>query len=764
MNARLFALTLSLTIPLTLAGCQCGSPSSPGDGGAGATGGGGGGGGGDGGGGGGAGGGQGGGAASCVDGEPCAGGVCAGGACCAVASACGSACCGDGERCSFNQCVTPGVECREANDCGPGDFCDFSAGTPPDAGAPGPDAGVCAGGTGATGRCLPRPPLCPEVDGGHPGAGTSCIETCRFERTSTTFELDLKYAWGGDLTAPWPDDVMMAPIVTQLDDDDCDGRVTANDMPDIVFTTFPGSAYTLAGTLHAISVRDGQLVEKWSLPGRILANSQLASGNIDGQPGNEVVGCGAGEVVAVRADGTVLWATPAAACEFVYLVDLDGDGTVEVVTETQSFAGVDGALLVTRGGRASGFTVADLDGDGVMDIIGGGGAWRSDGTVLASTGLAATSAAIADLDGDGQPEVIGVDTTTHSLFVWRYTPGVAGDATVVRPAIDINGAIDPARCAEGSAGRTKGGGPPTVGDFNADGTPDVALAGGVGYAVLDGTKLMDPSVPGPSTFLWARETQDCSSAATGSSLFDFDGDGRAEAVYADEVALHVYDSATGADRVTVCNTSGTLKEYPLVVDVDNDGQADLVVASNAYSSNTCGGVRTAGIRVFSSRANDWVVTRRIWNQHAYSVTNVEEDGTIPRVQQANWRVGGLNNFRQQKQPGQEFAAADAVVSLDASCEGPPGVRVLVRNLGEAQLPPGVRVDVFAGAPPSGTLLGSASTTRTLGPAQSEALVLPLTDQSVINGLQTVYGTVTPLARECRADNNTSAPVYVGCMM
>ena len=118
--------------------------------------------------------------------------------------------------------------------------------------------------------------------------------------------------------------------------------------------------------------------------------------------------------------------------------------------------------------------------------------------------------------------------------------------------------------------------------------------------MFDGKKLMD-GTPADQTLLWIRQTQDCSSAATGSTLFDFDGDGRVEAVYADEVNLHVYDSATGAERFTTCNTSGTLIEYPLVADVDNDGQADLIVVSNAYAFDCVGqpGVRHSGVRVFS---------------------------------------------------------------------------------------------------------------------------------------------------------------------
>ena len=700
----------------------------------------------------------------CVDGTPCGdGGLCAGGACCSVSAACGGECCATGQLCSFSRCVTPGAACRESNDCDAGHFCDFSGAARPDAGTS-MDGGMCTGSSALTGQCLPRPPLCPAVDGGNPNAGVSCVEQCRFAPSSTQFRTVEKYAWGGQVQPPTASDVMMAPIVTQLDDDNCDGQVTASDMPDIVFITFASGAYTALGTVHATTVRGGQLVEKWSRPGVLAAASQLASGNIDGQPGNEVVGCGLGRLVALRADGSTLWVVPSNGCQYVYLVDLEGDGAVEVVTETQIFEAPTGALLRPLSTAAYGPTVADLDGDGTLDIVGGGLALRQDGTLLANSGRAGNAAAVADFDRDGRPEVVTIDYATHSMFLWRYDAAAATKATVVRAPVDINGSLDPGLCPANSAGNLYGGGPPTVGDFNADGVPDVALAGGVGYAVFDGQKLLNSAIAGPDTFLWVRQTQDCSSAATGSSLFDFDGDGRTEVVYADELSLHVYDSATGADLLTVCNTSGTLVEYPLVADVDNDGQADLVVASNAYAF-TCGGGQpgTSGIRVFSSQDDNWVVTRRIWNQHAYSVTNIEEDGTVPRVQRANWREPGLNNFRQQRQPGQEFSAADAVASVSPACEGPGQVKALVRNLGEAPLPPGIRVEVVKGAPPTGTPLGSVTTTRTLGPAQSEALLLTISDGEVLGGLATVYARVQTTVRECRVDNNASAPVVLSCI-
>src|SRR5262249_17764789 len=155
-------------------------------------------------------------------------------------------------------------------------------------------------------------------------------------------------------------------------------------------------------------------------------------------------------------------------------------------------------------------------------------------------------------------------------------------------------------CVAGSWGATHGGGPPTIADFNGDGTPDVGAAGGIGYVVFDGMKLMDPTVMGPSTILWSSAAHDCSSASTGSSVFDFAGTGKAEVAYSDEYHLRIYDGPTGKVLITMCNTTGTLIEYPLVADVDNDGHADIVVVSNALGGITCpdDGSQQSGIRVF----------------------------------------------------------------------------------------------------------------------------------------------------------------------
>lgn len=43
--------------------------------------------------------------------------------------------------------------------------------------------------------------------------------------------------------------------------------------------------------------------------------------------------------------------------------------------------------------------------------------------------------------------------------------------------------------------------------------------------------------------------------------------------------------------------------------------------------------------------NGWAPSRPVWNQHAYHVTNINDDSTIPATPSANWET--WNTFRKQ---------------------------------------------------------------------------------------------------------------------
>ncbi|AKT39374.1 FG-GAP repeat domain-containing protein [Chondromyces crocatus] len=725
----------------------------------------------------------------CEDGEKCVSG-----ACCAADLACADTCCQGGQVCSFQQCQSPGSLCTDSSECAAEDYCEFSlsddgAGGAGGAGGNGGAGGACTGGViTQTGRCLPRPPVCPDGQDPDPD-NLTCIAACQVIPQTTSFEATLKYAWGGQVTSPYATDVMMSPIVIQLDDDDCDGKITDRDIPEIVFSTFSGGAYTSAGVLRAISVVEGVVVEKWATPGIVNATKHIAAGNIDGAPGNEVVGCAVdGTARAFRGDGTLLWTSAPMDCFMPSIADLDGDGTVEVIVEGGILNGATGALKTAFSTPlTTSFVVSDIDRDGKLDIVTGSQAFHADGTLFIDTGFANQSffyggqdwkspwPAIGDLDRDGIPEVVVVDNPNHTLHVWQHDASQPGGFRVLRQNVDINGTIPASACPVGSWGNTHGGGPPTIADFTGDGYPDVAMAGGVGYAVFDGRRLTDATIANPDTLLWIRPTVDCSSASTGSTVFDFNGDGRAEVIYSDQQRLRIYDGPTGDVLFETCNTTATLIENPVVADVDNDGHADIVVVSNAYASNSAqtqcnDGVANgqSGVRIFGDPANEWVRTRRVWNEHAYHITNVGEDGSIPMNEAPNYLTPGLNNFRQNKQPGSEFAAPDAVVTIAPYCSGEYGLAATVRNVGEASLPAGVPVGFYSGTPGNGTLLGTLATTRALYPAEAEVVILPLPNASaeVKNG--SIYAIVDdgnaphPTWTECRTDNNVSPVVRATC--
>ena len=150
--------------------------------------------------------------------------------------------------------------------------------------------------------------------------------------------------------------------------------------------------------------------------------------------------------------------------------------------------------------------------------------------------------------------------------------------------------------------------------------------------------------------------------------------------------------------------------------------------------------------------------------------NVEEDGTIPTVEAANYLQSGLNNFRLNKQPGGEFSAPDAIVSVAPKCAGDYGLIANVRNIGEAALPAGVEVGFYAGTAPNGTLLGTGATSFVLHPLESEnvVLLLPNASSDITSGQTPVYAIVDdttephPAWTECRSDNNTSEAVSAEC--
>ena len=231
------------------------------------------------------------------------------------------------------------------------------------------------------------------------------------------------------------------------------------------------------------------------------------------------------------------------------------------------------------------------------------------------------------------------------------------------------------------------GGPVTVADFDGDGQREFATAGGYFYLVFDPDCVGGGAGCYGDGILWAQPSKDLSSNITGSSVFDFNADGAAEAVYADECFLRIYDGPTGAVKYSASRSSGTVTEYPVIADVDGDFNSEIVVGMTTTGAGvaSCGGSdplmpstifqAAHGIAVLRDVQDRWAASRPVWNQHAYHVTHVRDNGTLPAATAVdiNWRQSELNNFRTNVQGGLDASGiADLTVSgavREVQCDG-----------------------------------------------------------------------------------------------
>src|SRR4051812_48630076 len=76
----------------------------------------------------------------------------------------------------------------------------------------------------------------------------------------------------------------------------------------------------------------------------------------------------------------------------------------------------------------------------------------------------------------------------------------------------------------------------------------------------------------------------------------------------------------------------------------------------------------AGIKVFRDKLDRWASSRPLWNQHAYSITNINDDGSIPKTSdwKQNYADPKLNNFRQNRQGATSADLADITGALEAA--------------------------------------------------------------------------------------------------
>jgi len=673
-------------------------------------------------------------------------------------------CCASGDVCLENACIVPGAACADPYDCEPGNFCEPTLG-----------------------KCLPQPdPL-----------------TCSIIPTFADLTVIPEWSW----TAR---EILSIPVVANLDNAGA---------PEVVVNTLSTSGLSTAGELVVLNGATGTpllgpITHNPPLSYGVHYRSTIAAGDVSGDGKPDVIYAARPDaselslIVAIDGTGAVLWTSKApggAAYPIkvtngaLTLANFDADPRAEIVVGA-TLLDHDGTVLWDQGGSGNGgyfgsndnttsykggiSVVADLDNDGKPEIVTGRNAWK----VTWNAGPPATATvtpywtyagsdgypAIADLDKDGTPEVVLVANAQVIVL-----DGQTGQLFCAVDPTDAQCVTTPAKrvqpiaiaCPVGSpcdVAKNRGG-PPTVADFDGDGRPEIGVAGGYSYAVYDlrrpgeaVTGISPTPAAGMLFVRWTRATQDLSSNATGSSVFDFQGDGSAEVVYADECKLRVYSGTDGRVQLELPNTTATIHEYPLVVDADGDGNSEILVV--ATEGTNCGAQpANKGVYLYGDPQDRWVPTRKTWPQHTYHVTNSTPVGNVPATELNNWTQPGLNDYRKNAQGEGVFNAPDLAIELSVGLDecdiGQLVLKARVTNVGSLGVYPGAAI-VFKKTDASGAVLGTAATTVPLLPGGSTTVSITVPSNAGPDFYAEADGPAA--VAECNESNNSDATTGATC--
>ena len=511
--------------------------------------------------------------------------------------------------------------------------------------------------TNANGRADCLDEECPALNLGTAGV-VEMIEECVGTTGSTSGEL-VPDPWNVGIKWTYPGSSWMTPVIGNLDDDDGDGDVDEDDTPDVVVSLSSSSVIALDGATGGL---------KWTHSGANgMGDVLIADVDADGFP-DVICADSQGQTLALEGDdGTTKWTSTDRLVSLNYMMhnvaDLDEDGVPEVIHDDAVLDGRDGTVLFDLGApNSSGQTyriaaIGDVDNDGDQEIAIDGSLYDSDGDLLWTTGEVGNYGfwpILINADSDDEAE-IGFVGQNWSL--WE------ADGTEIYTTA-YNTTAQP--------------GPPCAGDFDGDGTAEVAWPAYQNFVMyeLDGTQVW--SVP-----------MDDTSGLAGCSGYDLDNDGALEVLFADQSSFTIFDGRTGAELYSDnTHVSPTIFEYPTVADIDHDGHANIVVAHYGGAN---------AVTAYEHNGSGWPASGTTWNVHDFAITNINPDGSVPQYPEASWTK---YNVYRARVAADDPSTPDLIAEITDICVldctyGPVTVGVQVANQGGADVDAGAMLALYA---------------------------------------------------------------------
>ena len=533
-------------------------------------------------------------------------------------------------------------------------------------------------------------------------------------------------------------------------------------------------------------------------------------------------------------DGTQLWVSDSTFRNYygggsgeqfkvpsVSFLDINHDGWTELLVGSEIYDAATGVLLCRDRTGNIGYAMrgsatdripymamaADLCGDSCLDLAVGNTVYNIDlqsrtdysanqmtvvHTVPASQLVLANSTPIPFTDGntflvdinlDGKPDVLVMNEDRTNGQLYLYIWDVGGDTIICSKQMPY----------------VRKFGTPQIGDLDNDGYPEICFVAGELNGVVSSLydsiyalKYNPAAVGGEMEVFWSTSHSD-RSGSTGLTMFDFNQDGLVELVYRDEWNLRIINGSlrhheTGDtltqpyDLATYPCGSSTVFEYPIVVDVDRDGSAEIIVGGDVPLTTSLLG----HIYIFKSGGLPWAPAREVWNQYLYYVTNVNKDLTVPIYQFNNAATfvdtlgmerRPYNNLMQQAtiidQYGRPFyAVPDAVAIAISEIYGLDSITLTVNlcNQGSNTLIAPCTVMFYDGQI-GGTVVGQLTVAENLevDSCVQQQVTLPY---SSVNGVRDIVAVVNAdsngiaqnsgLQNECDTTNNvfSNSRVYV----